>query len=415
MKIFFYSHDYYKGGIDTFLINLLSKLHNKNKFELVLFTSIFHPSTFFIKSKLSNQIKVKKLYLLDTFDLVFFVDNNIDYVIVKKFFKFCIILLKFPIMFFNFIFLIFFTLFNKPNYFFLVSGGFPCSDIMKSFILTKKLLSNFIILKLIFNFHNFPHNLSNSKLKTFYNNFIANFIFNNSNHLITVSNAVLKSMGIYKLNTKQKNKLCFVHNGIETITKPYNNNLDDIKLKYGLPLNSKIHLILGTLDERKGHKFLLNIFKKLIKKDSYNFLLICGHGSPNEILQINELIYTNKLNNYCSLMGHVDNLNDIFSITDYLLIGSQFGESFGLPAIEAMSLKIPFISTDFGGLGEIILDGYGGYKSSYNDSDEYLSKLIYLHSLNNIDLQKLKNKGFKYFQSHFTASQMANKYLKFIK
>ena len=415
MKIFFYSHDYYKGGIDTFLINLLRKLHDKTNYELILCTSIFHPSTNFIKSKIPNSIKVKKLYLFDISDFSYLVDIYISNIFLKKILNKIILLLKFPLFVINTFFLTFITLVINPKLFFLVSGGFPSTDIIKSFILVKKFLSNFINLKLIFNFHNYPVKFNKSKFKKKYERYIANFIFNNSDNLITVSKSVVDSLSFYKLNKIQLSKLCFIHNGIDPLTMSNTINSKEIKLKYDIPLNCKIHLIIGTLEERKGHKFLLNIFKKVIQKNPNNHLVICGHGLPNEILEINKLIILNNLQNHCSLKGFVESIEEIFSITDFLLIGSQSGESFGLPAIEAMSLKIPFLSSDFGGLGEIIIDGNGGYKSSYKDIDAFFAKLNYLHSLNNIELNNLKNKGFLYYQNNFTSEIMTNKYIDFIK
>ena len=41
------------------------------------------------------------------------------------------------------------------------------------------------------------------------------------------------------------------------------NNYYDIKNKLNINKKYFVFTILGTLDERKGHKFLLNIYKKL--------------------------------------------------------------------------------------------------------------------------------------------------------
>ena len=111
-----------------------------------------------------------------------------------------------------------------------------------------------------------------------------------------------------------------------------------------------------------------------------------------------------------SFLAYMDDVENILSITDVLLIGSQFGESFGFPAIEAMQRKIPFISTNFGGLDEVIIEGSGGYKANYNSKEEYLEKIIKLLNLDPNELITLKDKGFDRYLMNFTDDIMSEKY-----
>ena len=101
-------------------------------------------------------------------------------------------------------------------------------------------------------------------------------------------------------------------------------------------------------------------------------------------------------------------MSKTYYLFDVLLIGSQFGESFGFPAIEAMQRKIPFISTNFGGLDEVIIEGSGGYKANYN-SKEYLEKILLLN-LDPNELITLKDKGFDRYLMNFTDDIMSEKY-----
>ena len=92
------------------------------------------------------------------------------------------------------------------------------------------------------------------------------------------------------------------------------------------------------------------------------------------------------------------------------MIGSQSGESFGYPAIEAMQRKIPFVSTNFGGLDEVIVDGSGGYKASYKSEKEFLEKILKLFNLNPSQLLNLKEKGLQRYKLKFTDEIMSEKY-----
>jgi glycosyltransferase involved in cell wall biosynthesis len=53
-------------------------------------------------------------------------------------------------------------------------------------------------------------------------------------------------------------------------------------------------------------------------------------------------------------------------IADLFLLTSEY-ESFGLAALEAMAAEVPVISTNAGGLPEIIINGYSGYMSNVGD------------------------------------------------
>ena len=58
MKLIIYTHDFYQGGIDTFLENLLNNLIKKKNIEIELYTSLVHPSFYKYKKILNSNIKV---------------------------------------------------------------------------------------------------------------------------------------------------------------------------------------------------------------------------------------------------------------------------------------------------------------------------------------------------------------------
>ena len=59
-------------------------------------------------------------------------------------------------------------------------------------------------------------------------------------------------------------------------------------------------------------------------------------------------------------------MEDILPIADLFLLTSEY-ESFGLAALEALAAEVPVISTNAGGLPEIIIDGYCGFMSNVGD------------------------------------------------
>ena len=68
-------------------------------------------------------------------------------------------------------------------------------------------------------------------------------------------------------------------------------------------------------------------------------------------------------------LGKQEQMEDILPIADLFLLTSEY-ESFGLAALEAMAAEVPVISTNAGGLPEIIENGYCGFMSDVGDVED---------------------------------------------
>lgn len=65
-------------------------------------------------------------------------------------------------------------------------------------------------------------------------------------------------------------------------------------------------------------------------------------------------------------VGKQEQMEDILAIADLFLLTSDY-ESFGLAALEAMAAGVPVVSTNAGGLGEIMVQGVTGYMGNVGD------------------------------------------------
>src|ERR1700733_9436265 len=67
-------------------------------------------------------------------------------------------------------------------------------------------------------------------------------------------------------------------------------------------------------------------------------------------------------------LGKQDNVHDILPLADLMVMPSEM-ESFGLAALEAMACRVPSISTNVGGVPELIDDGVNGFLFEVGDID----------------------------------------------
>src|SRR5687767_3316172 len=84
-------------------------------------------------------------------------------------------------------------------------------------------------------------------------------------------------------------------------------------------------------------------------------------------------------------VGKQEQMEDILAIADLFLLTSEY-ESFGLAALEAMAAGVAVVSTNAGGLGEIMIQGVTGYMGNVGDVETMSNHAIDILQ----DEQKLK-------------------------
>ncbi|HEC91982.1 MAG TPA: glycosyltransferase family 4 protein [Candidatus Atribacteria bacterium] len=179
------------------------------------------------------------------------------------------------------------------------------------------------------------------------------YILNSADFIITISNKNLQF--IRKLNVETPTKV--IPNG-------YNSNLfypfskDLAKKKLNLSLNKKIILTVGNLVEVKGHKYLIQAMREILKQRKDVMCIIVGSGELKKGLE--KLVKDLNLQGHIKLVGgksHKEvplwmNACDVFVLP-------SLKESFGIVQIEAMACGKPIVATYNGGSEEIIKEKTG--------------------------------------------------------
>jgi N-acetyl-alpha-D-glucosaminyl L-malate synthase BshA len=74
-------------------------------------------------------------------------------------------------------------------------------------------------------------------------------------------------------------------------------------------------------------------------------------------------------------VGNQDDVQPLLACCDVFLLPSE-EESFGLAALEALSCGVPAVTSDVGGIGELMTDGENGFRVKMGDTDTMAKRVL---------------------------------------
>ena len=408
MKICFFTENYYKGGLDTFLINLFNTWPDP-KDKLVLICNGSHPGLKFIIRKTNRPLEINKYYRIFTSAFANGISTfkwrplSFIFILIKFLFKF----IQYPILLPWYVFTLMFF-FRRTNFdrLMVVNGGYPASLLCRTAVIGWRLAGKRPLA--IMNFHNSTK--SPPWYFSFFEGSIDKMVIRSSSHIISVSKKCLGSL--YSRNAFSNcKKLSYIYNGIEDPMRL----LEDIsiKVKNNLPTN-RYCLMLATYEARKGHKYILQAFQKVIKDFPDVHLRIYGYGRPKEKKYVESEIVKLNLQKNVLLGDFIEDTTLLIARASVLVVPSQAYESFGLSIIEAMALGVPLVTTDVGGIPEVLKNSNAGYVCSKNNSLEFAHAIKKILS-NSILASTLGQNGRIAFENRFIATKMTQQYFHLIK
>jgi len=403
MKIVFFTENYLIGGLDTFIITLINNWPNPDD-EIVFICNDSHPGILRYKSEINRENTIfewHKYFLVN--DFITAISKHVKSKIIIKIIRLIFSLFKLLLFFYHIV--VFKKMLLKYNFnrLMVINGGYPGGLSCLAALVTWGIIHGGK--KGICNFHNFSKSTSNYN---FIENIIDKIIDNNTSYFVSVSKSAAES--IRNRNTfKTSKKIRYIYNGVE-LSERKKNITSDLRNELLIGKKSKICLMLGTYEQRKGHLFILKVMKEVLKVIPDTHLIICGYGSNIEKTRVKGYSESLGISENVYLFDFRKDIDNLMLNSDILVIGSQKYESFGYTAVEAMSLKLPVVSTNVGGLKEVIKNGDGGFIFDKDDVFNYASKIVELLQ-NNIFRDEQGRKGHARVINNFYAKKMAEKYL----
>ena len=132
---------------------------------------------------------------------------------------------------------------------------------------------------------------------------------------------------------------------------------EDIKLEYGINNDKFIFGYIGRLIELKGVDLLIKSFSKFLTKHKDAMLVIVGDGDSKSYLQ--ELCKKLDIEHNIIFAGYKKNVYDYLNMFNTFIMPSKY-EGIPIVILEAMAMKKIIISTNVGGIPEVIINNETG-------------------------------------------------------
>lgn len=223
--------------------------------------------------------------------------------------------------------------------------------------------------------------------------FISKYLLANIDKQVAVSKAMADLYYQLKLTPE---RLKFIHHGINV--KASHQTDDDIRYRYA----DKQLLILGRIEEVKGHTYLFTALPEVIKVFPELKLLVIGNGTQRELLE--QQAFSSGIEKNVLFLGFQQNPYPFMANSDILVAPSLY-ESFGLVFIEAFAMQLPVIAFDAPAANEIITNDETGLLVPVYSSSELAQKIIFLLQ-NPAQRKRLANAAFEKYTAYFNTARM---------
>ena len=193
--------------------------------------------------------------------------------------------------------------------------------------------------------------------------------------------------------------------GIE-VEQYVNNNIDKLKLrkKYGLKKKELVIGSTGRLDVSKGFEILIDVVYKIIHDYNINLkLIIAGEGYLR--LQLQDKINKLKLKENIILLGCISNIEEYLHVLD-IYVQSSLNEGFPLAALEALAAEVPIVSTDAGGLKEMIENDKTGIIVERNNVELLTEGLMLMINKEEKEKKQMIKDGFETANKYSTKASV---------
>lgn len=221
-------------------------------------------------------------------------------------------------------------------------------------------------------------------------NFISRQILRRVDELVAVSEIVQQKAQV-KINKPITRIYNFMNDRPITIKKK----------KVNKPINLAV---IGSIQKIKGQLDALKVIEKF-KKEELKLYIIGREFDRNYTEELRAYIEDKKITNYVTFLGHIDNIPDFINENIHITLIPSQTESFCRVAMESLSVGVPVVAYNVGGLKEVIIDKETGFLVEKDNVEELYFSVKYL--IENIDMyQKMSDRGVIDWNDRFSSASI---------
>ncbi|RGR83287.1 glycosyltransferase [Heyndrickxia coagulans] len=182
--------------------------------------------------------------------------------------------------------------------------------------------------------------------------------------------------------------------------------LDRKEYERNLDVNDRVFIFLGNLSIAHNNVSIVNFIEKNIENMiKHNLKLKVIGKNPSERLLKLESKYRSNIN----VVGYVENLNEEFSKAYGMIIPLLFGSGVKIKTLEAFSIGLPIITTDYG------IEGINFKDEELNSicivENEISNFWVKMLQICNIELNNsISISSYKFFESNYTKEPVYSEY-----
>ncbi|MCE3296157.1 MAG: glycosyl transferase group 1 [Crocinitomicaceae bacterium] len=239
------------------------------------------------------------------------------------------------------------------------------------------------------------------KLKTFVYKFIERRLASKSSGIIAISDIQKKELTeIHKICSPEKVRVIPLGFDLTKFNSKIATHRQEVRDKYNITENEIAIAIIGRLTAIKNHAFFFQVAEKVMEqsKRPVKFFIV-GDGDMRDFVTARTKELNERFGEKIFMTSWIKDIATFNAGMDIICLTSD-NEGTPVSLIEAQASEVAVITTETGGVRDIMLDGETGFIVQKGDLKEYTKKLVFLIENDEIR-RKMSQNGWTYVKDKF--------------
>jgi len=259
---------------------------------------------------------------------------------------------------------------------------------------------------IVHTFHGHVFHSYFGKIKTFIFKNIERYLAKKTSGIIAISDIQKKELcEIHKIAPKDKTKVIPLGFDLEIFQKDYEKNRILTRNKYEIDESTVAIAIVGRITAIKDHHYFLDVIESVYKVSNKKIkIYIVGDGDLKPEIEERLIPMQNKGIDI-SLTSWIYDIAEFNAGMDIMCLTSK-NEGTPVSLIEAQASNLPVVSTEVGGVADIVKQNETGFIIPRTKKSEFVTKLKLL--IENDELrEKMKKKGWQNVYAKYSYQRLA--------